>query len=455
MKRVVCSEWKGKSLADNNLGWTRVLVSFTLQNYRSFFSEQSFCFSLRTDNAHDTSPLERTVPRAIPKISRNAIVFGANASGKTNLLAAFATCRDLVFHSMAFSDIEFTARYTPFKLGHDAHGPTIFAIDVLLEGTRYCYSMSYDAQRVRAERLVVHRSGESHRWFDRRYDEATQQEKWLPFSPRFKGPRELWRKATRPTALFLTTAGRLNAEPLAPLLHWMEHGIESVKPSDSSDFTDIARQMQDRQLTARVVQLLRAADLPVTDVRVNNVTLPLEANGARPVGDGQTAELTGPQIEFLHGRAGGRAVWLNSRSEASGTRRLLRLLPPLLAAIDRRRLLLIDEFDTGLHPLIARFLIQLINEPTGPNRGAQVLLTSHNATLLDVNTMPLDSIWLMQLDEAQSSCLAPLLQLNPTRHELLVNGRVHGRGDLPRRSGADYTPSDAAAPTRRVSKRQM
>ena len=112
----------------------------------------------------------------MPRISKTAIVFGVNASRKTNLLKALATCRELILHSMTFSDVQFSERYVPFLFGHGAHGPTEFAIDVMLFGIRYCYSMSYDAQRIRSERLVVHRAGKSQRWFNRWFDEATQRE---------------------------------------------------------------------------------------------------------------------------------------------------------------------------------------------------------------------------------------------------------------------------------------
>ena len=163
-----------------------MLIGFKLQNFRSFSNEQSFSFSTSADRAHEMTNLMRTGMKAVPRVSKAAIVFGANASGKTNLLNALATFRELILHSTAFSDAQFSERYTPFRFGHAAHRPTEFEIDVLLDHVRYRYSLSYDAQRIRAERLLVYKTGKSQRWFERRYDNATHKDEWTPFSPKFQ-----------------------------------------------------------------------------------------------------------------------------------------------------------------------------------------------------------------------------------------------------------------------------
>lgn len=404
-----------------------MLIGFKLQNFRSFANEQSFSFSTSSDRAHEMTNLMRTGMKAIPRVSKAAIVFGANASGKTNLLNALATFRELIMHSTAYSDAQFSERYTPFALGHAGHRPTDFEIDLLLDRVRYRYSLSYDAQRVCAERLLVYRTGKSQRWFERRYDDRKQRDEWAPFSPNFNGPREMWRKATRHNALFLTTAAQLNSEQLAPLLQWVEQCIEIVFPSGLTDFSRLAGQMHDERFKKRVLDLLRAVDIHVDDVRVAEPPVLPDARVARPVGGAHPTDTARPQIEFLHRRPGWRPVWLDSTCEAAGTQRLFRLFIPLLAAIDLGKLLLIDEFDTSLHPLVARFLIQLINDPAVSSRGAQLLLTSHNTTLMDLDILRRDEIWLMELDEAQSSCLAPLVRSSPRKHELIAKGYLRGR----------------------------
>jgi hypothetical protein len=394
---------------DAQEGMDLMLIGFKFKNFRSFLSEQNFGFSTSSDRMHEATHLMPTGMKAVPRLCKAAIVFGPNASGKSNLLAAFATFRDLVVHSTSYSDTQYADRHTPFRFGPSMSQPTEFEIDVLLDQVRYRYSMSYDAERIHSERLLVYRTGKSQRWFDRRFDAATQSEEWAPFSPSFNGPREMWRKATRPRALFLTAAAQLNSEQLAPLAHWVEHCLEILFPADMVDLNRVASRIQDGNFKARVLKLLHAVDIPIDDLRVGE------------------QEPSQKCLEFMYARKGWLPIWLNSIFEAAGTHRLLGLFGPLLEAIEHGKLLLIDEFDTSLHPLVARFLVQLVNDPAVSNRGAQLLLTSHNTTLMDLSFLRRDEIWLAQLNPDHTSLLAPLLQSSPRKHEMVAKNYLRGR----------------------------
>src|ERR1700676_2756823 len=94
-----------------------MLIGFRFQNFRSFLAEQSFSFSTSSDRTHESTHLMRTGMKAVPRVSKAAIVFGPNASGKTNLLVALATLRDLILHCTAYSDEQFSERHTPFRFG--------------------------------------------------------------------------------------------------------------------------------------------------------------------------------------------------------------------------------------------------------------------------------------------------------------------------------------------------
>ena len=404
-----------------------MLIGFRFQNFRSFLAEQSFSFSTSSDRTHESTHLIKTGMKAVPRISKAAIVFGPNASGKTNLLIALATFRDLILHSSGYSDSQFSERHTPFQFGPSASQPTDFEIDVLLDRVRYRYAISYDSQRIRSERLLVYHTGKSQRWFERRFDEATRKEVWAPFSPNFNGPREMWRKATRPKALFLTTAAQLNSEQLAPLLHWVEHRLEILFPGDMSDVNRIAMRIQDETFKTRVLGLMSAVDIHVDDVRFAEQD-PSRADAAPPPGAGFVRRSGAHRsIEFLHARDGLVPMWLDSVFEAAGTQRLIGLFGPLLQAVESGRLLLIDEFDASLHPLVARFLIRLINDPRVSYKGAQLLLTSHNTTLMDLDILRRDEIWLVQLDDKHASNLLPLLRSSPRKHELIAKNYLKGR----------------------------
>ena len=407
-----------------------MLIGFRFQNFRSFLAEQSLSFSTSSDRTHESTHLINTGMKAVPRISKAAIVFGPNASGKTNLLIALATFRDLILHSSGYSDSQFSERHTPFRFGPSMTQPTEFEIDVLLDRVRYRYAISYDSQRIRFERLLVYRTGKSQRWFERRFDEETRSDAWAPFSPNFNGPREMWRKATRPKALFLTTAAQLNSEQLAPLLNWVEYSLEILFPGDMTDVNRIAMRIQDETFKTRVLGLLSAVDIHVDDVRFAEQD-PSRADPAPPPGAAFLRRGSAHRsIEFLHARDGVVPMWLDSVFEAAGTQRLIGLFGPLLQAAENGKLLLIDEFDASLHPLVARFLIRLINDPGVSSKGAQLLLTSHNTTLMDLEILRRDEIWLVQLDDKHASNILPLLRSSPRKHELIAKNYQIGRAHV-------------------------
>lgn len=402
-----------------------MLIGFKLRNFRSFLGEQTFSYSTSSDRAHESTHCVPTGMKAVPRLSKAAVVFGPNASGKTNLIAALATLRELALHSTAYSDAQYAERHTPFQFGPSVNAPTEFEIDVLLDAVRYRYRVVYDWRRIRSERLLVYRTGKSQRWFERHYDEALDREEWEHFSPNFNGPREMWRKATRPKALFLTTAAQLNSEQLRPLLHWFEHCLEIVFPSDLADLSRVTMQIQDAGFKSRVLGLLRAVDIHVEDVR-------LAEQDGMPGGAHVPHSGIRPMIEFLYVRKGWSPIWLDSVFEAAGTRRLFSLFGPLLSAIEHGKLLVIDEFDSSLHPLVARFLIQLINDPKVSTNGAQLLLTSHNTTLMDLDILRRDEIWLIELDADHATQLSPVINSSPRKHELIAKGYLRGRyGAIP------------------------
>jgi hypothetical protein len=400
-----------------------MLVGFTVKNFRSFLSEQTCSYSATPDRAHESTHCIHTGLKAIPRLSKVGVVFGPNAGGKTNLVTALATLRELVVHSSAFSEYEFAEHYTPFQFGSSQEQPTEFTIDIVLHKMRYRYSVSYDSERVTSEQLRVYRTGKPQRWFHRRFDANSQTERWAPFSPNFNGPREMWRRATRPRVLFLTTAAQLHSEQLEPLLHWFEHELAIVFPTLNVDMHHAAEQLQDTRLKARLLSLLNAADIRIEDVRVAESGS--RSPSARPVGDKH-------DIECLHAFDGCTPVWLDSTFESAGVRRLVWLSGLLFEAIEHGKLLVIDEFDVSLHPLVARIFIHLVTDPVVADTGAQLLLTSHNTTLMDVNLLRRDQIWLIELDSVQSSALAPVSQMGPRKRDLIGKAYLSGRyGAIP------------------------
>ena len=406
-----------------------MIIGFSVSNYRSFSTEQSLSFLASSDNSHEATHTVPTGFGALPRLNRSAGVFGPNGSGKSNLLRALRTMREFVLHSTSFTDAEIAERYSPFHAAEWQNESTVFTIDLLLEGVRYVYSFAYDLRRVTFEQLQVYKSHKSQRWFERQFDAGIADERWMPFSAGFPGPREVWRAATSPQALFLSTAAQMEAEGLHPIMRWFEYQLDISLSSDFTELSLFASRLRDPAFKSKVLDVLQAVDSPISDVRV---TEPKFSHESPPAGAPQDHHWL-PSIEFLYARAGIPPVWIDSRKDSAGARRLVLLLVPLLDGIQRDKLVAIDEFDTHLHPLVARFLIQTISDPSFTHNEVQVLLVSHTTALMDLDILRRDELWLIELDDEYSSSLRTLLEHRPRRHELVGNAYLRGRyGALPK-----------------------
>ena len=403
-----------------------MLIGLRFKNFRSFLKEQNFSFSADSDRMHLNTNCMRTGIKCPPQLSKTSIVFGANATGKSNFVAALQTLRNLVLHSAAYTAQQFSEQYTPYRFQAAENDATDFEIDVLLDKVRYSYRISYNGHRVLYERLLVYHTGKSQRWFERHYDASIGAELWAPYSSTFHGPREMWRKATRPAALFLTTAAQLDAVQLRPLFQWFEHHLDFLMLSKSNGVARTALRLYEAGFKSRMLGLLQSLDIRVDDVRISDQERISTENGhARASMLVRQSENERLKVEFLHSRDESESVWMRSERESAGVQRLFGLLGPLLAALEQKKLLVVDDFDRNLHPLVARQLIGLINNIETSH--AQLLLTSHNVALMDLSLFRRSEIWLIEADEYCASNLFRLSRESPRKNEQIDKGYLAGR----------------------------
>jgi len=388
-----------------------------------------------TDLSHLETHTFDTGIRNVPRLNRASVIYGANASGKSNLIFALVTMRNLVLHSTSMLDTARAEQYTPYRLERSsAAEPTEFEITVLLDGTRYQYGFSYDAQRVRDEWLIVYRTGKGQSWFDRRWNDAKGEHEWAPFSSYFTGHKETWRQATRPGALFLTTAIQLNNEQLKPLWNWFMDGLIVVNLGGVLDLGATIQRLDDATFKTRALDLLRAADLHLSDVHIESTPGHQVALRLEPGKPPESSITTGnfPIVKYVHKLEGEDAVSFDHRFESAGTQRLFSFVGPILDALDIGKLLVIDELDSSLHPMVVRFVLELFHNPEVSKHGAQLWMTTHDTSLLDSDLLRRDQIWFVEKDERQASRLYPLTDFGPRKGEALEKGYLRARyGGVP------------------------
>lgn len=406
-----------------------MLLEFRFKNFRSFRDEAVLTMAASTDATLEST---HTRPTRLDKVKRaltSAAVYGANASGKTNIIRALQFMQIMVMTSNQIQPDQENA-LTPFRMRPDYQDhPSLFEATFLIDGVRYQYGFEMNRSQVLEEWLLVYEKAKPQVWFSRSFD--TEKRKYdFTYSDYFLGPKKLWESATRKEVLFLTTAVQLNNEQLKPLYQRFVEDMVILSDGPSLGYGFSSSYVQDAANKERVVSLISAADTGISSVSFDKrAGRQFHVNFGNGHSEVNEAEIEIPQ--FGH-KAGGNVYNFDIHEESAGTQILFGLAGPVLDILKEGRLLVIDELDRSLHPLLVHRLIDMFNDPELNPNGAQLIFSTHDVSLLDGQKLRRDQIWFAEKDNEQVSHLFPLLQFSPRKGEALVKGYLSGRyGGIP------------------------
>ena len=412
-----------------------MLVEFRVENFRSLREEQVLSLVASKDKTLQDTHTVSTGLKAAPRVLRSAAIYGANASGKSNLVKALQYMRGVVAESATVIHPGQPFAVQPFRLdAQSAQEPTAFEVTFIIDGVRYQYGFSMTAQRIVSEHLLVYKAFKPQRWYERRYDAQAGKDVY-DFGPGLKGPKSLWEGATRPNALFLSMAVQLNSDALRPVFDWFVNGLvifnEQAQPSPQVSI----QMLQQAEGRRQICDFLSAADISIADIEVVTRKVPGQAvhfdllAGKTEV---RSEEVEEHQLRFSHVTEQGQAVF-DLMDESNGTRNLLFLTGPVLDILRKGLTLVIDELDTSLHTLLVRELVWLFHRPEINTGGAQLIFTTHDTSLLDApDLFRRDQIWFVEKDRDQASELVSLSEFSSRKNEALERGYLMGRyGGIP------------------------
>lgn len=412
-----------------------MLVEFRVKNFRSLRDEQVLTLVASKDSSlADTNTVE-TGLKAAPRLLSSAVVYGANASGKSNLIKALQYMRGVVVESATAVQPGQTYAVQPFRLDTaSAEEPTEFEVTVILSGVRHQYGFAMTQQRIVREHLLVYKAFKPQRWFERHYDASSGKDVY-EFGTGLKGSKALWENATRSNALFLSMAAQLNSEALLPLFDWFASSLvvfnEQARLNPQVSI-EMLKQVGGRK---RICDFLTSADISIADIEVVTRKVPgqtVHFDVAAGKSELRSEEIEEHQLRFSHTTDHGAAVF-DLMDESNGTRNLLFLAGPVLDILEKGQTLVIDELDTSLHKLLVRELVRLFHRPEVNIGGAQLIFTTHDTSLLDApDLLRRDQIWLVEKDNEQASNLIALAEFSPRKNEALERGYLIGRyGGIP------------------------
>jgi uncharacterized protein len=404
-----------------------MLLEFRVRNYRSIRDEQVISMVASKDKKLADTHLITTGIKALPHVVRSTVVYGPNASGKSTLLKALDYMRAVVAESATVIQLGQTYNVQPFRLDAAlAEQPTTFEISFILNGVRHQYGFTMTHQRIMDEWLLVYRATKPQQWFSRTFNAETQTTHY-EFSTHLTGPRKLWQETTRTNALFLSTAAQLNSELLGPVFRWLveQPVFFGAGATPLPDFTTALLQTEAGKLAVR--DFLVSADISISDV----LSVPRQGFHQKILFGPEGTHVTREEKEmlmpqFVHKTERGSARF-ELQEESDGTQRLYALAAPVLEVLNNGRLLVVDELDSSLHPLLVRRLVRLFHHPEHNPKGAQLLFTTHDTSLIDRTLFRRDQIWFTEKDRDQATRVYPLSDFSPRETEAWEKGYLIGR----------------------------
>ena len=386
-----------------------MLLEFKVSNYRSIGKEQIISLVPATNQKeHLQNILDQGKHQALNAIS----LYGPNGGGKSNLLKAMSLLDKLV-HISARTSSTTKLPYDPFLLRDGLKTqPTRFEITFVTEDhNRYRYGLEYTDVEVQKEWLYRKSTGREVYVFEREKDT-------IDVSSGFKGLNKLIDaaiEATRDNALFLSTCDMLNIEEAKKLMLWFKkfNMLDGLNTED--DIGTIAL-YDSKKFDKDIKQYLTTLGLGLIDIQISTQDFEessLPKNMPENLRKKLIDKLTGSQtlkVNALHeiydeqGKPSGRKqVWDFAERESAGTQKAFKISGPILWALANGGVLIVDEIEAAMHPIMTLNTIQLfLNKETNPNK-AQLIFATHDTNLLSYSNLRRDQICFAEKNNWEST----------------------------------------------------
>ena len=385
-----------------------MLIEFRLKNYASFKDEATL--SAQTGERLSKYKDTNTFQGKDVSLLKNILIFGPNGAGKSRLLRGLDIMKHIIVNGGA-KTVTDQLPYTPFWFNKKNQTQDT-AFDVIIQFNKqiYDYSFSYDNEKISSEKLILIKGDKEETYFER----YGQNFPIIPDNLRDLIPR------LRKNALFLFLAQQNNNEPASAIYKWFAEDL-SIILSNNRVFIgkEFSEPLKNKHIKDELLSFLQAADFNISDIAVRNI--PYSTN-SDPLDDKpQTLPIifTSHKVYNDQGDLLGQAE-LPLTEESDGTKRILYIALVILDAQmhGNHRTILFDEFDSSLHPELARTLIKIFNSKENLN---QFILTTQDVHLLD-NPIRIDQIYLIDKNFQGISDLKSVFDFN--------NPRTSGRLDV-------------------------
>ncbi len=372
-----------------------MIIDFTISNFRSIQEEQTFSLYAENPGTHLLENISYSNGKRVG-VLKSAGIYGANASGKSNLLLAFEALQYLVRTSGRFKDGNLIECYEPFRLSEKTkNAPVRFKIEFFTpDQTRYIYKLAFDRHRIVEEHLSFYPSAKAALIFDR-----TKTDTWetIKFGTLFTGGRK--RVPFFENNTYLSKAGDSADAPemIRKVYNYFRNDVLRLGLNEEVRFDGW---LEDKTVFNKVSELLTFVDTGISGVVVQEKTVDMDVvefpdNLPQSIKASILRDMK-RSFHFIHQTDSNRTELFDLRIESTGTQKLFRLAPLFVDALENGKVLIIDELDNSLHPFIVELIIRLFNDPDVNPGNAQLIFSTHNISLMSSEHFRRDQIWLTE-----------------------------------------------------------
>lgn len=416
------------------LSYTIMLINFSFGNFRSFRDTKSLRMEAGRVDDLTESVIEKDGFRLLPV----AAIYGANSSGKTNVIKALRMFKNIVRNNSKLNPDNFI-QYDSFSLTDAPHaGYTIFEIQFLLDNAVYKYGFEYLPTEIDSEWLYerkIEPNSKEHVLFYREGEDFTLSTKYFPEG---KNKKEL----TTKNRLFLSLVAQLNGEISQKIISYLgEYNI--ISGLDENEYKQISLRMLDGHLEGytEAMNLFKKLDLGFMDIDVLNFdfnkTMTKKGTSERSFEEKMIDDTTHFLMTFHNiydktGQVVGQTHFFANDTESNGTLKIIGLSGLLFNTLLHGRVLFVDELDAKLHPMLTRAIVRLFMDKETNPKGAQLVFTTHDTHLLDKEYLRRDQVWFTEKDAAEASDLYSLLEFKERNDRNFAKNYIQGRyGAIP------------------------
>jgi len=396
-----------------------MLLEFSVKNYLSFKDEVTL--SLRGREGVTGHEGDSTFDVAGEPILKSAVIYGANASGKSNLIKAMQFMKHFVLNSAIGQQSEAEIDADNFKLsGETADNSSQFEITFVHENYYYRYGFELDNKNIYREWLYQAREDSEQEEFlfvrERQSVKFGQyfDKEVIFFVDRREKKKEFKRLnkqlgLVRETALLLSVMAQFDGDISRKLMRWFKSEFNVLFASEEKTFKQHSEEgLKDTEFKGKILDFLKIADTGIEDIKL----LPLPF---------RRVVITSHSIYDSDGKVIGKAEWFMNGNESEGTQKLFALSAPIIDALEHGKTLVIDELDSKLHPVMMRFILNLFNSAEKNPKNAQLIFNSHDANLLSKRFFRRDQIWFTEKNEYGATDLYSLADFKDLTEEGIDN----------------------------------